>query len=75
MNTKKIKKQIKIDLLEMSDSERADIIKKIKENLRQNINEAKLLGYLLQCETVTINGHMVASSEDTLNGLSMTMVK
>ncbi len=69
MNTKKIKKQIKIDLLEMDDYEKTRIISELKQSLRQTVMEAKLLNYLLQCETVTVNGQVIFSNDCCLNGI------
>jgi len=70
MGAKNKKTQKKIDLLEMSDVERAKVIEKLKQSLQQSISEAKLWKTLLQYENVTINGHVVFS-EDSLNGLLM----
>lgn len=71
MGAKNRKKQIKINLLEMSDTEKAKIIEQLKQNLRRSINEAKLWKTLLQYETVTVNGQVVFSGEESLNGLLM----
>ena len=71
MGAKNRKRQRKIDLLEMSDTEKAKIIEQLKQNLRRSINEAKLWKTLLQYETVTVNGQVVFSGEESLNGLLM----
>jgi|GEM_PF-1253103 len=65
------KTQRKIDLLEMSDTERARFMEKIKLSLRQSISEAKLWKTLLQCESITVNGHVVFSEDSPLNGLML----
>jgi len=70
MGAKNKKTQKKIDLLEMSDFERAKVIERLKQSLQQSISEAKLWKTLLQYENVTINGRVVFS-EDSLNGLLM----
>ncbi|MBX5320707.1 MAG: hypothetical protein QHH12_00500 [Candidatus Bathyarchaeota archaeon] len=71
MGAKNRKTQRKINLLEMSDTEKAKIIEQLKQNLRRSISEAKLWKALLQYETVTVNGQVVFSGEDSLNGLLM----
>ncbi|MGB9676141.1 MAG: hypothetical protein ACPL0C_03005 [Candidatus Bathyarchaeales archaeon] len=68
----KSKKSKKIDLLEIPDAEKAKVIRELKQSLRQTIVEAKLWNAFLQCETVTINGQSVLSSEDSLNGFLMS---
>jgi len=73
MGAKNRKKQKKIDLLEMSDVERAEVIEKLKQSLRQSISEAKLWKTLLLYENVTINGHVVFSSDSPLEGLSVQL--
>jgi hypothetical protein len=71
MGAKNKKTQKKIDLLEMTDIERAKVIEKLKQSLRQSISEAKLWKTLLQYENITINGHVVFSGEDSLSGFSI----
>jgi len=69
MGVKNKKTQKKIDLLEMSEVERAKVIEKLKQRLRQSISEAKLWKTLLQYENVMINGHVVFSNDHPLEGL------
>ena len=57
----------------MSDIERAKVIEKLKQCLRQSISEAKLWKTLLLCENVTINGYVVFSSDSPLEGLSVQL--
>lgn len=71
MAAKNGKTQRRIDLLEMSDAERARFMEKIKLSLRQSVSEAKLWRTLLQYESITINGHVVFSEDGPLNGLIM----
>jgi hypothetical protein len=46
----------KIDLLELSDSEKASFIKETKRNLRKRLVEAKFWRNLAENERVIING-------------------
>lgn len=71
MGSKNKKTQIKINLLEMSETEKVEVMEKLKQNLQQSIIEAKLWNALLQCETVIVNGRVVFSERDSLNGLLM----
>jgi len=71
MGTKN-KKIKRIDLLDIPDSEKAKVIRELKQSLRQTIIEAKLWSAFLQCENVTINGQPVLSSDDSLNGFLMS---
>ncbi|MEM3874524.1 MAG: hypothetical protein QXU45_05265 [Candidatus Bathyarchaeia archaeon] len=61
----------KIDLLEIPEPERNNLIEKLRQNLRQNIAETKMWNRLLQCETLTINGQVVFSDEESFDGLSI----
>ncbi|MEM3566499.1 MAG: hypothetical protein QXK18_06480 [Candidatus Bathyarchaeia archaeon] len=69
MSAKNKKSKRKIDLLELSEHERINMIEKLRQTLRQNVAETKLWNYLLQCETLTINGQTVISDQETFNGL------
>jgi hypothetical protein len=71
MAAKNRKNRGKIDLLEIPESERVNLIEKLKSILRQNATETKLWNALLQCESLTINGQVVFSGEEALNGLIM----
>jgi len=51
-NKKKLKR---LDLLEMSNSERNQLVKEVREKLRQRITEAKLWQSLLEVKSLTIN--------------------
>jgi hypothetical protein len=73
MGAKNRKTQKKVDLLEMSDIERVEVIEKLKQSLRQSISEARLWKTLLRYENVTINGHVVFSSDSPLEGLSVQL--
>ncbi|MEM1563975.1 MAG: hypothetical protein QW161_04810 [Candidatus Bathyarchaeia archaeon] len=69
MNAKSKKNKRKINLLEIPDSERSNLVEKLKQILRQSAAETKLWNDLLQCETLTINGQVVFSGETSLDGL------
>jgi len=71
MSTKNRKNKKKINLLEVSDFERNDVIEKLRQALRQSVAETRLWNALLQCETLTINGQVVFSEESSLDGLLM----
>jgi|YelNatPaOPRAMG01_1025707.scaffolds.fasta_scaffold48334_2 hypothetical protein len=73
MGAKNRKTQKKVDLLEMSNIERVEVIEKLKQSLRQSISEARLWKTLLRYENVTINGHVVFSSDSPLEGLSVQL--
>jgi len=64
-NKKKLKK---LNLLEMSNHERIQLIKEIREKLRQKIIEAKLWQSLLETEDLTINGNVVYRENQQLSG-------
>jgi len=66
-NKKKLKR---VNLLEMPNPERIQLIKKIKENLRQKITETKLWQSLLEVESLTINGNIVYRQDGQLSGFS-----
>lgn len=64
-NKKKLKR---LNLLEMSNHERIQLIKEVREKLRQKTVEAKLWQSLLDAENVTINGNIVYKQNQQLNG-------
>jgi len=67
-NKKKLKR---LNLLEMSNHERIQLIKEVREKLRQKTVEAKLWQSLLEAESVTINGDVVYKSNQPLHGLKL----
>jgi tRNA A37 threonylcarbamoyladenosine dehydratase len=73
MAAKNKKTPKKIDILELSDAERTRIIKQIKQRLQKSMNEAKLWRTLLQYEELKINGQVVFSSNNPLEGLSVSL--
>jgi len=46
----------KIDFLELSDAEKADLIREAKKNLRDQLEEAKLWRTLAESDRIIING-------------------
>ncbi|MCW3993378.1 MAG: hypothetical protein NWE85_02290 [Candidatus Bathyarchaeota archaeon] len=67
-NKKKLKR---LNLLEISNHERIQLIKEVREKLRQKTVEAKLWQSLLEAESVTINGDVVYKSNQPLHGLKL----
>ncbi len=66
MSTKNKKKLKKLDLLEMSNPQRIQLIKEVRENLRQKMAEAKLWQSLLEAENLTINGKIICREDEQL---------
>jgi hypothetical protein len=56
---KKTLKTKKVNLLELSSSKKARLLKKAKENLRQKRMEAKFWQSLVKIERITINGQTI----------------
>lgn len=54
----------KIDLSEMRASERNQLLREVKEGLRQKILEAKLWQKLLEVENITVNGNSVYKGDE-----------
>jgi len=67
-NKKKLKK---LDLLEMSNPQRIQLIKEVREKLRQKMAEAKLWQSLFEAENVTINGKAIFQDQDPLTGFCL----
>ena len=70
MIAKNKKNAKKIDLSKMRESERNQLIKEVKERLRQKILEAKLWRTLLEVENLTVNGNTVYKGDERLTGFS-----
>ncbi len=60
----------KIDLLKLSDSEKVNVIREVRQNLRQKRVEAKLWQSFLETEKLTINGEKICFEAADLKGLS-----
>jgi len=67
-NKKKLKR---LNLLEMSNHQRIQLTREIKEKLRRKTVEAKLWQSLLEAESLTINGNVVYESNQPLHGLTL----
>jgi len=67
-NKKKLKR---LNLLEMSNHERIQLVKEVREKLRQKVTEAKLWQSLLEAESLTINGDVVYESNQPLHGFTL----
>jgi len=67
----KKKKSRRIDLLEMSESERIKLILEVKESLKQKAVEAKLWQSFMEADDLTINGEQVQCEDVQLKGLSI----
>jgi len=67
---KKNLKPKKVDLLELSDSKKAHLLKEAKEKLRQKLVEAKFWQSLAETERVTINGYKIDFENGGLKGLT-----
>jgi len=65
------KKKNQKNLLELPDSEKMKILKEARENLRQQVVEAKLWKNLLEVENLTINGRTVYRGNEKLTGFSL----
>jgi len=65
------KKKTQKNLLEVPDSEKMKILKEARENLRQQVVEARLWKNLLEVENLTINGRKVYSGNERLTGFSL----
>jgi hypothetical protein len=71
MAAKNKKAQKKINLLDMSDSEKIKVIRELKQNLRQKIVEAKLWQSFVNAESVIINGETIQWKNIDLKGLTL----
>jgi tRNA A37 threonylcarbamoyladenosine dehydratase len=60
MSTKKKKTEpTKVDLLQLSDSQKINLLKQAKDNLRQKLEEARFWQSLAEIDRVTINGQTI----------------
>lgn len=65
------KKTKKVNLLEMENLERIRLLEKMRIQLKQKIEEAKLMRSLLQVENLTVNGNIVYNENERLTGFSL----
>jgi len=68
MGMRNKKKSKKLNLLEMSNHKRIQLIKEVKEKLQQKVIEAKVWQSLLEAENLTINGNIVCRENQQLSG-------
>lgn len=71
MGTKNKKNLKKLDLLEMSNSDRTKLINEAKEKLRRTVIEAKLWQVLSEVENLAVNGKIVYNEKQQLSGFCM----
>lgn len=62
----------KIDLLTLSDSERAEVIKNIRRKLKKKIRRERSLRHLFEVEKITVKGNVVYDVNDPLKGVRIT---
>jgi len=60
----------KINLQQMSDCERIQLIKEVREKLQQKSTEEKLWQSLVEVENLTINGSIIYREGQQLTGFS-----
>lgn len=65
------RKNLKVNLLDLSDAEKIKFIKAIKESLRQKAIEAKLWQSFSDVDNLTINGEKIRCSQISLKGISI----
>ena len=71
MSTKKKKSNPKkVDFLDLSDSEKAHLLKEAKDNLRLKLVEAKFWQSLAETEKITINGQTIQFEDSNLKELA-----
>ena len=69
MSTKKKKSNPKkVDFLDLSDSEKAHLLKEAKDNLRLKLVEARFWQSLAETEKITINGQTIQFEDINLKG-------
>ena len=65
------KKNKRIDLLNLSDSEKAEVIKKIRLRLQERIDTERGLRALLEAETIVVEGNVVYDANEPLRGITL----
>lgn len=71
MQLRSEKKSKKLDLLELSDVERIELIRAIRESLQQKAVEAKLWQSFVEADSLTINGKTVHCDGLPLKSMSI----
>jgi len=71
MSTKKKKSNPKkVDFLDLSDSEKAHLLKEAKDKLRLKLVEARFWQSLAETEKITINGQTIQFEDSNLKELT-----
>jgi SET domain-containing protein len=68
MNLRSRKNPKKIDLLEVPEAKRVQLIKEVKETLKEKIIEAKLWKSLVEIEDLNVNGDLICMPNGSLSG-------
>lgn len=71
MNLRSRKTPKKIDLLEVPDAKKTQLIKEVRETLKEKMIEAKLWQSLMEIENLKINGDMICTPDGPLSGLAL----
>ncbi len=67
MNLRSRKTTKKIDLLEVPNAKRIQLIKEAKETLKEKVIEAKLWQSLMEVENLKINGDMICTPDGSMS--------
>ena len=67
MNLRSRKPPKKIDLLEVPDAKKVQLIKEVRETLQEKVIEAKLWKSLVEVENLKINGDMMYMPDGLLS--------
>lgn len=65
------KRRKKIDLLSLSDSEKAQVMKEIRKKLQERLRTEKSLRHLLEAETITVKGKVIYEANEPLKGFML----
>jgi hypothetical protein len=60
-----------MDLLSLPNSEKAEVIKKIRRQLQERVRREKGLRDLLKVETITVKGKVVYDANEPLRGVNL----
>jgi len=71
---RKNKKDKKIDILLMTDAERAKFIRQVRKALQDSLVERKLWSSLLSAENIEVNGNILYKENAQLNGLNWNRI-
>ena len=71
---RKSKKDKKVDILQMTDAERAKFIREVRKALHNSVIERKLWSSLLSAENIEVNGNIIYNGNAKLNGLKWNRI-